>query len=129
MVGDCSGIEQRRIHRRVAVGCHWSSGGLSDCGVDFNSGTFPADSASFEHGIAINIVNSLARRGCLFFSKIRVFLTDQFSLGARTDGHWILSMLVGGMASIGLSILLIPDVWNLILRSLRSIRTAEMPNA
>jgi len=79
----------------------------------------------------VRSISSILLRVVAVFSSagFGLFLTDQLSLGARTDGHWILSMLVGGMASIGLSILLIPDGWNLILRSLRSIRTADMPDA
>jgi PST family polysaccharide transporter len=47
--------------------------------------------------------------------------TDQLSLGARTDGHWIVPLIIGVAASVGLSAVLIPNGWKLILRSVRSI--------
>ena len=75
-------------------------------------------------------ISSILLRVVAVFSSagFGLLLTDQLSLGLLTDGHWILPMLVGGVASIGLSVLLIPDGWNLISRSLRSIRTSDMPD-
>jgi PST family polysaccharide transporter len=68
-------------------------------------------------------ISSICVRIFAVFSSagIGLLLTGQLALGARTDGAWIFPMIAGLAASYGLSALLIPDGWNLIMRSARSI--------
>jgi O-antigen/teichoic acid export membrane protein len=70
-------------------------------------------------------ISSILVRIIVVFSSagIGLLLTDRLSLGARADGPWILPLIVGITTSTGLSVLLIPNGWNLILRSVRSVRS------
>ena len=71
----------------------------------------------------LRCISSILVRILVVFSSagFGLLLTDQLALGARTDGAWILPMMVGLAVSVGLSALLIPDGWKLIVRSVRSI--------
>jgi PST family polysaccharide transporter len=70
----------------------------------------------------LSISSILVRILAVFSSTgIGLLLTGQLALGPRADGAWIVPMIVGLAASVGVSGVLIPNGWKLIMRSVRSV--------